>query len=639
MRRCFKKSIVWDFFNKNYENDKVISVQCIKCNANFKFYGNTTNLKDHLKRKHPIQLSEAEEQQNPTENTDSAELLDSGLCEQNTDTSKISKRTIATENVSAPPAKKFKQMRLYGAAKKSEPSRDECHEFEKDLVYMIAVDCQPLSLVENRGFTFFMKKYVPHFKIPSRKLISEHVLHEVYETLSSELKNMLNSIEHISITTDMWSSDSNRSFLTVTGHFISDFKMHSPVLSTEEITSDHSAVSILQAITKILDKWQINKKVFTAVTDNAANMKKAVNNLKKTHHPCIAHTLNLTVQEAIKENVELNKLLTKCRNLVTHFKQSSLSAYKLREIQEQMGLQDLKLKQDVPTRWNSTVIMMERLSKLKSPLSAALSSLTSAPTSLLALEWTIMDDCIGILKPFVFLTEDLSGQTYPTVSRITPLIKGLCSRIQNKKATTDIGKRLISSLSQIISKRLEYLETTKTVAKATFLDPRFKKAAFATPENADNAKKWVTEELSEIIQSVENCDYSHSPKPTFTVNNPTTSDNEENDLWSDFDKTISEMPSTITPTDTATMTVQQYLDLPYSDRKKDPLEFWKYHSNTMPLLSKLASKYLSVPATSVPAERLFSKAAIITNNRRNRLAPKKLDELLFISENADLSNK
>lgn len=129
--------------------------------------------------------------------------------------------------------------------------------------------------------------------------------------------------------------------------------------------------------------------------------------------------------------MELNKLLTKCRNLVTHFKQSSLSAYKLREIQEQMGLKDLKLKQDVPIRWNSGIIMMERLSKMKIPLSAALSALTSAPKNLEASEWVTIDDCIAILKPFVFLTEDLSGQTYPTVSRITPLIKGLCTRIKN----------------------------------------------------------------------------------------------------------------------------------------------------------------------------------------------------------------
>lgn len=52
MGHCFKKSIVWKFFNKNDNNDKVISMQSKNCNANFKCYGNAINFKDHLKRKH-----------------------------------------------------------------------------------------------------------------------------------------------------------------------------------------------------------------------------------------------------------------------------------------------------------------------------------------------------------------------------------------------------------------------------------------------------------------------------------------------------------------------------------------------------------------------------------------------------------
>lgn len=636
----FSKSIVWEFFTKKCENNKVISVECKNCNANFKFCGNTTNLRSHLKRKHPIQLAEIETQENPKENTDGDELLGSELCKQTQSRSNveiISNQTITAENISSvPAAKRFKQMRLYGAIPKLELTNDERHEFEKDLVQMIAVDYDPLSIVEKRGFNSFVKKYLPRHKLPSRKVLSEVVLPEVYKSLSSELKRMLNFVENLSITTDMWSSDSNRSFLTVTAHFISDFQIHSSVLSTQEIITDHSAPNISEAINNILDKWEINEKVVTVVTDNAANMKKAViNDLKKPHHPCVAHTLNLLVQDAIKDNEELNKLLTKCRAIITYFKQSTKAVYKLREVQNQMGLQDLKLKKDVPTRWNSAVIMMERLSKVKSPLSAALSFFQAAPNSLDASEWAAIDDCVGVLKLFLSMTEELSGEKYPTVSRITPLIRGLNFRIKNKNVTTDIGKKLVTSLLKIIPKRLGFLETTKTVAISTFLDPRFKKAAFETLENADKAEEWVIEELSEIIQSVENCDNIDDSHPqnltTFIAN---TNNNDEDDLWWDFDRTISEISSTSTPTDTATMTVKQYLELPHLDRKKDALEFWKLQKNALPLLSKLASKYLSIPATSVPCERLFSKAAIITNERRNRLSPKKLDELLFISENA-----
>ncbi|KAG2211387.1 hypothetical protein INT46_001618 [Mucor plumbeus] len=42
-----------------------------------------------------------------------------------------------------------------------------------------------------------------------------------------------------------------------------------------------------------------------------------------------------------------------------------------------------------------------------------------------------------------------------------------------------------------------------------------------------------------------------------------------------------------------------------------PLKFWKQHENLLPTLSLFARKHLSIPATSVPAERLFSQAKYI----------------------------
>lgn len=52
----------------------------------------------------------------------------------------------------------------------------------------------------------------------------------------------------------------------------------------------------------------------------------------------------------MKENQQLSKLVEKCRAIVSHFKQSNQAAYKLREIEQQMNLEPLKLNQDVQTR-------------------------------------------------------------------------------------------------------------------------------------------------------------------------------------------------------------------------------------------------------------------------------------------------
>jgi len=62
----------------------------------------------------------------------------------------------------------------------------------------------------------------------------------------------------------------------------------------------------------------------------------------------------------------------------------------------------------------------------------------------------------------------------------------------------------------------------------------------------------------------------------------------------------------------------------------NPLHLWKDMKSVYPILSNIAIKYLSTVATSVPSERLFSKAGLTLSNRRNRLTPKHLNKLLFL---------
>ena len=55
-----------------------------------------------------------------------------------------------------------------------------------------------------------------------------------------------------------------------------------------------------------------------------------------------------------------------------------------------------------------------------------------------------------------------------------------------------------------------------------------------------------------------------------------------------------------------------------------------------PFLSILARKFLCIPATSVPLERIFSAAGHIVSKLRASLSPENVDALLFLRQNAEL---
>lgn len=618
MPRQIKKSFVWEVFEKQ-DSGKVV---CKKCALSYKYSGNTSTMMAHIKNKHPAEYSDT-----VAEVTASRQSIQAESSTRQTGNSNIISQSGL--EISEPPPKRVKQMRLCVPSKIHQKSIDDA------LIDMIVMDFQPIQIVENQGFQTFSHTLNPDYKLPSRQKLTQ-MLEEKYNIESAVVKQKLQKVDHLALTSDIWTSDSNKCFISITAHYIEHITIKSIVISTSELQESHTAQNIAQAIKTILEEWQLEDKIVTIVTDNASSMKKAVSEfLCKRNHFCVAHTLNLAVKDCIDKettnledsvtNTQLTELLSKCRSIVGHFKHSTKSSYALKEMQTRLQQDLLKLKQDVRTRWNSTFYMLERLLKLKVPLSATLPLLDSPPSNLNSNEWLLIEDVVMLLQPFEKITTIVSGESYPTLSCIIPIVQGLQNSMRNKCPTTELGVQLKRNLLNVIEKRLAVYEHNRTAAKATFLDPRFKKKGFSYDVTAVSAEMWVIDELKGYYNadSLSSPDVQSSPLDTI--------EKDQDDIWGILDKKISEAATQMTPFTSAASAVKQYVDIPYVDRKTNPLEFWETNKNLFPLLYKLAHKYLCIPATSVPSERLFSKAGLLCNDRRNRLAPKKVDQILFLN--------
>lgn len=76
----------------------------------------------------------------------------------------------------------------------------------------------------------------------------------------------------------------------------------------------------------------------------------------------------------------------------------------------------------------------------------------------------------------------------------------------------------------------------------------------------------------------------------------------------------------------ASLAVQRYKAELQADAEQCPLEWWKIHAGSHPVIASLAT-----PATTVPCERLFSVSGNIVSKKRASLTPTNVDKLVCLN--------
>ncbi|KAM4047913.1 zinc finger BED domain-containing protein 4-like isoform 1-T2 [Anomaloglossus baeobatrachus] len=349
----------------------------------------------------------------------------------------------------------------------------------------LALEMLPFRMVEATTFKQLMAVAAPQYVVPSRHYFARRsipALHtHVADQIRCALRNAISGKVHV--TTDMWSSKHGQGrYISLTAHWVNlvaagpegegvlahvlpppriggscsvevascSYSATSSSSHSETYTSNfstargkrqqavlkllslgdttHNAEELWTGIKQQIDEWLVplNLKPGQVVCDNRQNLVGALSLVGLTHIPCLAHVINLVVQSFLKSYLDMSDLLVKVRSVSAYFRSSHPAAARLLELQRHFGLPAHRLLCDLPTSWNSTLHMLDRLCEQKQAIVEFQTQHAQQNRSVnqhhfTAKEWDSMRDLCTVLQCFEYCTNIVSAED-ATISLTIPLV-------------------------------------------------------------------------------------------------------------------------------------------------------------------------------------------------------------------------
>lgn len=416
----------------------------------------------------------------------------------------------------------------------------------------------------------------------------------------------------------------------------------------------------------MLEDWKISKdRVALVLRDSGANIVKGMRLAELPDLSCTAHTLQLVVNDSLSSQRAVTDVIAILKKCATHFHHSILAKQRLRDIQRELGLPEHNIIQAVPTRWNSTLHMLQRILEQKRALTIYCGEHGgfAGPT---AHQWDLVSNLIETLLPIEEVTLQVSHSN-SSASCIIPCLTVLKMLLQDDKGpSTKNIRTLRQAMRESQDKRFSKVEDTKTVVLACLLDPRYKSHAFSSATTLSKAKGWLKEEEDAATQqttreehaategasmeeqaAAEEASVEEQAAAYGTHENDGNTHKRQRREHTSFRSRVDEMFSSLLAPHTGDLLASScvedelhlYLKEPVIDRRKgDPLQWWRQNEGRFKLLAKQARKFLCAPPSSVPSERIFSEVSAIYESKRSRLTGEHAEQLCFLHHNLVLLN-
>ncbi|KAH0648272.1 hypothetical protein KY285_033520 [Solanum tuberosum] len=485
-----------------------------------------------------------------------------------------------------------------------------------------------------------MKVTQPHFKIPSRTTVTRDCF-KLFDEEKQKLKRSFEEAQQrVSLTTDTWTSLQRINYMCITAHWIDkEWMMHKRIINLCQVSS-HRGEDMANEISKCLRDWGLDKN-FTITVDNASSNDVTVKELSKIftkrgtnfmngehlHVRCMAHILNLVVQDGLKVSTAS---IERIRKAVKYIRLSLARCKRFHECAEDVDINCKKsLCLDVSTRWNSTYLMLNRAIEFENMFSSYVDRDIgllhylqfgededgTAAGALSSDDWNNVKKIADFLQIFYDLTGEVSRSQYVTSNlhflKICEVSCYLKKLIVSEDDTDDLLGKIAKNM---IEKFDKYYGTPNKMNKMIFiscvLDPRHKfvSVGFALHMMFGKEKGLVLEH--EVRGYM---DLMFGSLGSFMV-----------DLMKHKAGN-----ATIVKTE-----LQKYLgeENEVETKNFNTLSWWKINSPRFPILVEVARNVLAIPISSVASECAFSTGGRILDSFRSSLTPKLVQTLVCLQD-------
>lgn len=678
-----RSSVAWNFF-VDKGNDKA---ECTICKASLSYKSTISNLIKHLKKKHkdiPLKTRI----KSPLNDSNEEIVVSFELVDESTNVTE--NLSIITENspspidltpqiveVAIPKKESVQSTTTISATEETSPSSftllsagssvlaqvvnmnsslmqadDEERKIEIDNLIMdlFIVDLQPFRMIKDKAFSNLINYTFPRYTIPSKRFFANVLLRGRYESLRAiKMKEIRNTAKSVCVTTDMWTSRKNNSYMAITAHYIDDeFNLKSVLLECVLLygsvrTSENLAVELK----RVMNRWKLSDKILLGVSDDdEIEMKKAFEqNLEWTHYSCYAHLFNSVVQSALKSSDEINVILDKIRTIAVYYRKGKPAWRKLKSHQEKKGKLTRPPLLDNKLRWISTFYMLRRMLVIKEEVNSLLQSSRKTKVSYVTnLEWQLCEHLYCVLKPCEEVIQNISAEKSVAGSIVIPIITGLTKRIETLEHASllSVAEKFRRQLLLAINKHFSSLTNSRIFTLCMLLDPRFK-LYFEDTNIAESTTKHAINLVTELMKEEEKDDDAAAlrtieSKCTTTKNalQNVVGNNMSSSVWHHYNEKMQHLRPKSSCRGRATIEVQRYLDdkVILVHEISSPLDWWREHHMIYPFLGKVAQRMLNVVATCITCKRVFSAAGRNLCDRRRILEASSVRELMFLHHNS-----